>query len=150
MVLRWILAALHLLGLGVGLGAIYARSRALRGPLDLSGLRRVFVADTWWGVAAGLWIVTGLLRALGGYEKGTDYYLHNHLFLTKMGLLILILILETGVMLRLILWRRAVAQGALPDTSRAARYAGISRLQTILVLLMVAAATGMARGFGAR
>lgn len=150
MVLRWILAALHLLGLGVGLGAIFARSRALRGPLDLSGLRRVFVADTWWGVAAGLWIVTGLLRALGGYEKGTDYYLHNHLFLTKMGLLLLLLILETGVMLRLILWRRAVAQGALPDTSRAARYSGISLLQTILVLLMVAAATGMARGFGAR
>ena len=150
MVLRWILAALHRLGLGVGLGAIFARSRALRGPLDLSGLRRVFVADTWWGVAAGLWIVTGLLRALGGYEKGTDYYLHNHLFLTKMGLLLLLLILETGVMLRLILWRRAVAQGALPDTSRAARYAGISLLQTILVLLMVVAATGMARGFGAR
>ena len=150
MVLRWILAALHLLGLGVGLGAIFARSRALRGPLDLSGLRRVFVADTWWGVAAGLWIVTGLLRALGGYETGTDYYLPNHLFLTKMGLLLLLLILETGVMLRLILWRRAVAQGALPATSRAARYSGISLLPTILGLLMVAAATGMARGFGAR
>ena len=105
MALRWLLAALHLLGLGVGLGAIYGRSRALRGPLDISGLRRVFVADTWWGVAAGVWIVTGLLRALGGYEKGTDY---------------------------------------------APRYAGISLLQTILVLLMLAAATGMARGFGAR
>lgn len=150
MVLRWMLAALHLLGLGVGLGAIYARSRAFRGPLDLSGLRRVFLADTWWGIAAGLWIVTGLLRALGGYEKGTDYYLHNHLFLAKMGLLVLLLIFETGVMLRLILWRRIVAQGALPDTSRAPRYAGISIVQTILVLLMLAAATGMARGFGAR
>jgi len=150
MVLRWILAALHLIALGIGLGAVYARARALRGPLDVSGLRRVFAADAWWGAAAGLWIVTGLLRAFGGYEKGADYYLHNHLFLTKMGLLVLILILESGVMLRLILWRRAVARGTLPDTHRASRYARISMVQAVLVLLMVAAATGMARGFGAR
>jgi putative membrane protein len=150
MVLRWILAALHLAALGIGLGAVYARARALRGSLDVSGLRRVFAADSWWGAAAGLWIVTGLLRAFGGYEKGADYYLHNHLFLTKMGLLVLILILESGVMLRLILWRRAVARGTLPDTHRASRYASISVVQAVLVLLMVAAATGMARGFGAR
>jgi uncharacterized membrane protein len=38
------------------------------------------------------------LRAIGSYEKGMDYYLHNHLFLTKMGLLALILILEIGAM----------------------------------------------------
>lgn len=149
MAFRWLLAALHLVALGIGLGAIYARSRAFRGPLDIPGLRRVFSADTWWGVAASLWIVTGLLRALGSHEKGTDYYLHDHLFLTKMGLLVLILILEIGVMLRLMVWRRAVAQGALPDTHRASRYAGISMVQTILVVLMVAAASGMARGFGA-
>jgi putative membrane protein len=53
-------------------------------------------------------------------------------------------------MLRLILWRRAVAHGTLPDTHRAPRYASISMVQAILVLLMVAAATGMARGFGAK
>lgn len=150
MIVRWILAALHLVALGIGLGAVYVRAQALRGPLDVPGLRRVFAADSWWGAAAGLWIVTGLLRAFGGYEKGTEYYLHNHLFLTKMGLLVLILILEFGVMLRLILWRRAVARGTLPDTHRASRYATISVVQTVLVLLMVAAATGMARGFGAR
>jgi putative membrane protein len=149
MAIRWILAALHLVALGMGLGAVYARARALRGPLDVSALRRVFVADSWWGGAAGLWIVTGLLRVFGGYEKGTAYYLHNHLFLTKMGLLALILILEFGVMLRLILWRRAVSQGVVPDTRHAPRYASISMVQVILILLMVAAATGMARGFGA-
>ncbi|HSE52894.1 MAG TPA: DUF2214 family protein [Gemmatimonadales bacterium] len=149
MALRWLLAALHLLGLGIGLGAVYARSRALRGVLDGPGLRRVFLADTWWGVAAGLWIVTGLIRAFAGFEKGTDYYLQNHLFLTKMGLLLLILVLEIGPMLRLIVWRRSLAQGIMPDTTPAARYARVSMFQAVLVLLMVAAATGMARGFGA-
>jgi putative membrane protein len=148
MALRWLLAALHLLGLGIGLGAVYARSRALRGVLDGPGFRRVFLADSWWGVAAGLWIVTGLVRAFGGFEKGTDYYLQNHLFLTKMGLLVLILVLEIGPMVRLIVWRRSLAQGIMPDTSSASRYARVSMIQAVLVLLMVAAATGMARGFG--
>jgi len=74
-----------LIALAIGLGAIWARSLALRGKLDATGLKRVFYADNWWGIAALLWIVTGLLRAFGGLEKGTEYYLNNWLFLVKMG-----------------------------------------------------------------
>lgn len=148
MALRWLLAVLHLLGLGIGLGAVYARANAFRGVLDGPGLRRVFLADTWWAAAAGLWIVTGLVRAFGGFEKGTDYYLQNHLFLTKMGLLLLVLLLEVGPTVRLIVWRRSLAQGVMPDTTSASRYARVSMIQAFLVLLMVAAATGMARGVG--
>ncbi len=114
MTIRWLLAAVHLLALGVGLGAVWARGRALQAPLDVPALRRVFSADTWWGIAAVLWIGTGLVRAFGGYEKGAFYYLHNHLFWAKMGLL-------------------------------AAR---ISFVQALLVVLMVLAATAMARGYG--
>lgn len=47
MILRWLFAALHLLALGVGLGAVWARGRALRGELDEAGLRRAFSADAW-------------------------------------------------------------------------------------------------------
>lgn len=146
--MRWLLAAVHLLALGIGLGAVWARARALRGPLDAAGLRRVFAADGWWGASAGLWILTGLLRAFAGYEKGASYYLHNHLFLTKMGLLLLILALEIAPMLGLIRWRAAAAKGTLPDTSGAPRFARISTLQAVLIVLMVILATGMARGYG--
>jgi len=149
MMLRWTLAALHLLALGIGLGAVWARGRALRGPLDTTGLRRAFSADTWWGIAAALWIGTGLLRAFGGFEKGSAYYLHNHLFQAKMGLLATILVLELSPMITLIQWRRQMARGQQPDTHAAARLARISFLQAVLVVLMVLAATGMARGNGA-
>ena len=54
MILRWLLAALHLLGLGIGLGAVLDRARALRSSLDERQLRRAFRADTFWGVAAFL------------------------------------------------------------------------------------------------
>ena len=148
MSIRWLLAALHLLGLGIGLGAVWARSRALRAPLDDGGIRRVLQADTWWGIAALVWISTGLLRAFAGFEKGTTYYIHNHLFLMKMGLLVGILILEVGPIVTFGAWRRQLRRGSTPDTSKAGRFAGTSVWQVVLVLLMVIAATGMARGYG--
>ena len=149
MLVRWLFAWLHLLGLGIGLGAVWARARALRGPLDTAGLRRVFHADGWWGVAAAIWIGTGLVRVIGGLEKGMDYYLQNHVFWGKMSLLLAILVLEIPPMLTFIRWRVQVAQGESPDTAVAGRYARISYLQAALVLLMVLAASAMARGIGA-
>lgn len=148
MPMRWLLAAIHLLALGIGLGAIWARARALRGPLDTAGLRRVFYADTWWGIAALLWITTGLTRAFGGFEKGSAYYLHNHFFWTKMGLLVLILALEVSPMITLIRWRIQVQRGQQPDSGVAKRLSRISILQAVLVVLMALAATAMARGYG--
>jgi putative membrane protein len=148
MVTRLLLASVHLLGLGVGLGAVWARGRALRGQLDATGLRRVFYADSWWGLAAVLWIGTGLARLLSSVEKGTAYYLHNHLFWGKMGCFVLILLLELTPMVALIKWRTQVGRGQHPDTHAAGRLASISVLQAALVVLMVLFATAMARGFG--
>jgi putative membrane protein len=149
MLIRWLFAALHLLGLGVGLGAVWARARALRGPLDPSGLRRVFYADSWWGVAAALWIGTGLVRVISGLEKGMDYYLQNHVFWGKMALLLAILVLEVAPMVTLIRWRIQLGRGQTPDTRLAGRFASVSYLQAVLIILMVLAATAMARGIGA-
>jgi putative membrane protein len=148
MTIRWLLAALHLLALGVGLGAVWARGRALQVQLDVPALRRVFYADNWWGIAAFVWITTGVARAFGGFEKGTFYYVHNDLFWTKMALLVGILALELQPMIALIAWRRTVARGQNPDTRRASRFARFSFTQAGLVVLMVLAATAMARGYG--
>jgi putative membrane protein len=147
--LRWLLAASHLLALGIGLGAVWIRGRALQQSLDTAAaFRRVFTADAGWGLAALLWISTGTWRLFGGYEKGTAYYLQNHVFWTKMGLLVLVLILELGPMVTLIGWRRQVGTGTLPDPASAPRMARVSFLQAGLIVLMVLAATAMARGYG--
>jgi putative membrane protein len=149
MILRWLLAAIHLLALGIGLGAIWVRARGLRNGLDPAALQRVFRADSLWGLAAFLWITTGLWRLLAGLEKGTTYYLENHVFLAKMGLLLVILVLEVQPMITLIRWRRLAAAGQSIDTGPAHRMSRISFLQAGLVVLMVLAATAMARGIGA-
>jgi putative membrane protein len=148
MITNWIVAAIHLLALGIGLGAIWTRGRALSRLPDADALRRALVADAFWGIAALLWITTGVARAFGGLEKGSAYYMSNGAFGIKMGLLGLILLLEVWPMVTLIRWRLQLARGPV-DTRHARVFAVISAVQAALVVLMVFAATAMARGIGA-
>ncbi len=147
------LAVLHLLALGIGLGAIYVRARALnRVGQEPEALRRAFTADTWWGIAAILWIATGLWRWFGHMEKSASYYMTNHIFYAKMGILAVVILVESWPARTLMRWRRASQKGALPaDVGPIAkRLARVSDVQTLLVVCMVVAAVMMARGYGAR
>ena len=145
-----ILSALHLLALAIGLPAVVLRARALRGTLDAAGLRRLFAADTAWGIAAALWVVTGLLRAFAGFEKGTAFYLGSSLFWTKMTLFVLVVALEISPMITFIRWRAVRGRGQMPDVSRARTLYVITHAQMAIAIVMVFVASFMARGFGAR
>ena len=150
--LRLFLAAMHLLALGIGLGAVWARGNALSRPLDRAAMVRAFRADTWWGGAAALWIATGVWRLLAGTEKATTYYMHNQAFFAKMGFLVIILLLEVGPMITLIRWRQIAGRGTSawnPNPAAARRIARISYIEAALVVAMVFAAVAMARGYGA-
>ena len=148
MLFRWSLAAVHLLAFGLALASILGRSWALRRTASPANVPAIFQADAGWGLSALALIITGGMRAFGGYEKGGGYYLHEPLFHLKMAALILILLLEIAPMMALIRWRAAVRQGRVPDLSRAPHFARIGTVQTILLIVMVFAASGMARGVG--
>lgn len=151
MIVRWLLAAVHLSAFGVAFVAIAARNRALRRvvasvqAVDLPG---VFKADAAWGLSALVLIATGLTRAFGGFEKGSAYYLHEPLFHLKMTALVLVLLLEIVPMLGLIRWRVAARRQQMPDLARARTYIRIGHVQAMLVIVIVFAASGMARGIG--
>ena len=145
-----VVAALHFLALGIGLPSIYLRGRALKGRLDAEGLRRLFVADNIWGLAAALWIATGLLRAFAGLEKGTAFYMASRLFWVKLDLFLLVFALEVWPMVALIRWRRQLRRGQTPDTSRARVFYILTHAEMALVVAIVFVAAFMARGFGVR
>ena len=147
MLVHWFLAAIHLLAFALGFWAVLSRGTAFRRlATGVGEARSVLIADNLWGISAVLLLVTGGMRAFAGYEKGADYYLHQPLFHLKMTLFVLILLLEVAPMVTLIKWRIAQARGASINTGRAALFARISHIEALLVLLMVVAATGMARG----
>jgi putative membrane protein len=141
-----IVASLHYLALAIGLPAVFQRGRALKGPLDDAGLRRLFAADSMWGVAAALWVATGLLRAFAGLEKGSAFYLQSRLFYLKTALFLAIVALEIWPMLTFIGWRQAQRRGASVDTSQAPALFRVSHIQLALTVVMVFVASAMARG----
>ncbi len=141
-------SALHLLALALGLPSVFLRGRALAGPLDQVALRRLFAADTVWGLAALLWVGTGLARAFGGLEKGSQFYSLSPLFWVKMALLATVLLLEIWPMVTFIRWRIVRGRGGMPDTAHARGLAIVNQIQLALVVAMVFVASFMARGVG--
>lgn len=149
---RIVMGALHLLALGLGMGAVLTRGSTLREPVSADSLRRAFRADNLWAFAALLWVVTGVWRLMGGLEKAREYYLMNSIFMLKMGLFALVVALEIWPMLTLLRWRRELRGGRpaaeIAAAPKARRLAAISHIEALVLVLMIFAAVAMARGYG--
>jgi len=145
MIVSALLSAVHLLTLALGLGAVFIRGRALAGPLDDAAWRRLLAADNAWGIAAALWIASGLARVFFG-GKETVFYWRNGFFWTKMALFGLIFLLELTPMITFIRVRAARGRGtSLPRFSVGA-LRRINSAELALVVTIVFVAAFMARG----
>lgn len=144
-----LLAYSHYLALAIGAGSIWLRASHCREAKDGSPLRPILFADNFWGLAALLWIVTGLLRAFAGFEKGSAYYLQNPWFWIKMALFLLIFVLELWPMITFIRWRmRKKERVAGGDLTTLRTFSFISAAELVLVALIPLFAVIMAkRGF---
>ncbi len=145
-----LLSTFHVFALAIGLPGVFLRGLGLRalGRQEPGALQRLFLADNAWGIAALLWLITGLSRAFGSFEKGSYYYLHNGTFLIKMGLFACIFLLELWPMVTFILWRRASAKQQAIDFSRVPALTRVNDLELALTLAIPFAASMMARGIG--
>jgi uncharacterized membrane protein len=140
-----LLSAIHVLTLGLGLGSIFARGRALARPLDDAGWKRLLAADDGWGVSALLFITSGLGRVfLGGKE--TTFYWRNGFFWIKMALFVTIFALELQPMITFVRARIARGRGQPPPPFAVATYQRINAAELTLIVLIVFTAAFMARG----
>jgi putative membrane protein len=145
-------ASLHYFALAIGLGGVFMRGRYLKALIDNPTseieTKRLLIADNFWGVAALLWILTGLARAFGGLEKGTDFYLHNPLFHLKMTLFVLIFLLEIAPAIAFMKLRtkRVKFAGEMLSPAKLALFRKINHWEAILAFMMIFVASAMARG----
>jgi putative membrane protein len=144
-VISALLSAVHVLTLALGLGAVFIRGRALAGPLDEAGWQRLLAADSVWGVAAGLWIASGLGRVFFG-GKEPSFYSHNGLFWVKLALFGLVFALELTPMMTFIRVRSAQRRGAALPRFPVGAYRRINSAEVVLVVAIVFVAAFMARG----
>jgi putative membrane protein len=140
-----LLSAIHLLTLALGLGAVFLRGRALGRPLDDAGWQRLLAADNVWGVAAALWIASGLGRVFFG-GKEPAFYWHNGFFWLKIGLFGLVFALELAPMITFVRVRSARRHHTPLPRFSVETYRRINRAELVLVVSIVFVAAFMARG----
>lgn len=138
---------LHLIALVLGLGSLFYRGRCLKSLNDERALRALLTADGIWGIAALLWIASGLARLLW-FEKGAAFYMHNISFHIKLTLFLFVFALELWPMVTFMKWRKQVKRGAQPDTRMARKFWHINHLEMLLVVVIMFVASLMARGVG--
>ncbi len=146
MYLAALFSGIHMAGLGLAFLGLVQRFRAS----GETHLQAIFAADNIWGISAILLLGSGLMRAFGGYEKGSAFYLHNSAFYLKLSLFFIIFILEIFPMVTLIRWRINVARNlptAAHEIDRKLEWIRkISLVQGVLLIALIAMATLMARG----
>src|SRR4051812_13669971 len=86
-------AFLHHLAAFMLVAAVALEFVLLKGDLTLWSARRLQVADLVFGIAATILLLVGLARVFW-FEKGAAYYFHNHAFLTKFSLFVIVALLS--------------------------------------------------------
>lgn len=114
-------------------------------PRDLA--RRMQLIDRWYGISAGLVILTGLgLMTFGA--KGAAYYIHNPIFWTKMGLFAVVALLSISPTVTYLRWREVTGTDgtiALEDREFT-RIRGLLWAQLGVIVLLPLCAALMANG----
>jgi len=122
---------------------------AYRKELSVGEARRIQRVDLVYGISAGLLIVIGLLRVYF-FEKGSNYYFHNHLFWMKMALFAIVGLLSIFPTVRFLKWNSALKANLAPQIQDAEfkRVRLFLWLELAGIVLILFAAPMMARGLG--
>jgi len=120
----------------------------LRRELTLWSARTLQVVDLILGVAAGILLAVGLSRVFWFEEKGAAYYFHNHAFLTKFALFIILAIMSLIPTLEFLSWRKAVKAGTVPviAAKRLKRVRMIVHIELAAIVVILLCAAIMAKG----
>lgn len=140
-----LVAATHLIGLGLGFAGLVVRQLALK-ELDREKLEQLFLGDNIAGIGALLYLAAGLYRLFGELDKPLAYYTGSTAFQAKMALLVLVFVIETWPMVTFMRWRMQLARGEEPDLSPGRTFRVLNALEMVLLPVMVVLATSMARG----
>lgn len=142
-----LLAYAHFLTIFALAAVLTAEHLLLRPTMPADIFRRLRMVDRWYGILAGLVIVTGLARMNFGL-KPAAYYTSNPIFWTKMGLFAAVGLLSIAPTIAFIRWaKQTAADGSLtlaPPIYK--RTQMLVRLQMLIFVFIPLCAVFMARG----
>jgi putative membrane protein len=128
-----LLAYAHFLAILFLTAVLCAELAVYRQELAAPIARRLQKIDLFFGIAAIVVIVTGIARVAFGL-KGADFYLHNPVFWTKMGLFLLVGLLSIAPTVHYLRWNATLSAGtdAIREEPRT-----FARIRSLLVAEIV-------------
>ena len=151
MTLEALLAYAHILAI-LTLVVFIASEAALCRPewMNATIVNRLVTVDRIYGIAAGVVLVTGLLRIYLG-AKGSGWYWGNWLLHAKLGMFLVVAAISILPTIRFIRWQKALrVDGTLPTEVQVRRTRKLVMLQAHIIPLIPLAAVFLARGFGGK
>jgi putative membrane protein len=141
---------LHLLSAGLGAGMLLVEHWLLRRPVDRVQARLLGLADLTWLLALIGSAATGLAK-LNHFGLGPAYYLSNHLFLLKLGVLGIVVAVALVPTRQFIRWGREarLAPAFAPLSRDVERVRAVVSLELGLLALVPFLAVLAGQGYGA-
>jgi putative membrane protein len=142
-------AYVHFLGMMMLMATLLAEHVTLQPQMTRVHIQRLAMIDLFYGIAAGLVFLSGLLR-FAYFGKGIHFYLGNPLFYVKVGMFLLVALISVYPTRRFLAWRKMLTQGDPPalDPHTVTRLRIVIRLELGLLLVIPLLAVLMARGIG--
>src|SRR5215831_12646817 len=95
---------LHFLGMMLLMATLVAEHVTLQPQMTRLHLQRLARSDLFYGIAAGMVFLTGLLR-FAYFGKGIHFYVGNPLFYLKVGLFLLVALISIAPTKQFLSWR---------------------------------------------
>jgi len=145
-----LLAYLHFTAIFFLVAFLAVEFALIRGPLDVSSVRRLTKIDVAYFLSAMAVLVTGGMRLVWG-AKGPDFYFNHWPFYVKFGLFLAVGVISIQPTLTFIRWKRSFEHDtgwSVPDAERA-RVRRLMLAQVHLAAMIPVFAVVMSRGLGA-
>ena len=138
---------LHFIGIMVLMGSLISEHLMLKPKMTADQIRTLAVTDLIYGLSAIIVLGTGLLRWFM-FGKGSDFYMSNPIFHTKLTLFVILGILSIFPTLKILKWRKQVNSGQETDVNERSvkKILMLVRIELLIVVIIPLLAVMIARG----
>ncbi len=140
---------LHYIGIMVIMGSLISEHLLLKPKMTREQIKSLAMVDLFYGISALLVLGTGLLRWFV-YGKGSEYYLSNPLFHTKLTLFGILVIMSIFPTIKFLKWRKQVSNGQEPDLNEKTikKLLMVIRIELLILATIPILAVMLAKGIG--
>lgn len=144
-----ITAYFHYLSIGIIFAALAIEFFTLKEELNLKEAWRILWADSVYGIAAIIVLVTGILRVLY-FAKDTAYYLNNPIFWVKIAVYLIVGTVSLYPTISFLKWIKSLMEKKVPEITinQYKRLKGVIIFELIGFSTIPLFASMMARGIG--